>query len=238
MRQDLRSGARPERHGLSLTEQAYAVLRERVMTGEMRPGTELSEPELAAEFAMSKTPVREALARLCAEGLMEAYPRRGYRVTPVTLKDLDDLFAVRGAIEALAAALAAEHMTAEELDALAALAGGAAESGGRPGAALDEREGVRGIVAANRRFHAAIAEGARNSRLATLVVGHLEQCSRLFFIGARIRDVTDETGEDHARLVRAIRSRDAAAASAAMLAHNDHTRRGLLSALTADGMFL
>lgn len=206
------------------------------MTGEMRPGAEMSEPELAAEFAMSKTPVREALARLCAEGLMEAYPRRGYRVTPVTLKDMDDLFAVRGAIEALAAALAAEHMSATELDALEALAGGTAATGRLAGATSDERAGVRGLVAANRRFHAAIADGARNPRLAALVVGHLEQCSRLFFLGARIRDVTDETGEDHAALVRAIRSRDAAAASAAMLAHNDHTRRGLLSALTADGL--
>jgi DNA-binding GntR family transcriptional regulator len=84
---DASSGKRSK----SLTETAYAVLRERIITGELAPGTDVSEPELAEQLSVSKTPVREALARLCVEGFMEAYPRRGYRVTPVTIKGMNAL---------------------------------------------------------------------------------------------------------------------------------------------------
>src|SRR5690606_10251453 len=112
----------PGKRSKSLTEQAYATLRERVITGELSPGVEVSEPELAEQLLMSKTPVREALARLCVEGLMEAFPRRGYRVTPVTLKDMNDLFAVRGVLEGTAAAFAAQNLSEEELEALSRLA--------------------------------------------------------------------------------------------------------------------
>lgn len=158
---------------------------------------------------------------------MESYPRRGYRVTPVTLKDMNDLFAVRGVIEAMAATLAAEHMSDAERAALAEMA--------EAGRDADRRGGLRGLIEANLEFHAAIAAGSRNQRLAHLVVSHLDQCTRLFFMGARVRDVKGETDADHASLVKAILARDPAAAHAAMLAHNEHTHRGLLNALVTNG---
>ena len=84
---------------LSLTDRAYAHLREEIITCTLRPGTDIGEHELAARLSMSKTPVREALARLTLERLVEAFPRRGYRVTPVTFKDINDIFTVRKALE-------------------------------------------------------------------------------------------------------------------------------------------
>ncbi|MFN3720088.1 MAG: GntR family transcriptional regulator [Rhizobium rhizophilum] len=66
--------------GLYVDRTAYVSLRARVLSGSLRPGAEFSELELTDQFAMSKTPVREALGRLVAEGLIEAFPRRGYRV--------------------------------------------------------------------------------------------------------------------------------------------------------------
>ena len=211
---------------LSLTDRAYMRLREEIITCALRPGTDIGEQELAARLSMSKTPVREALARLTLEGLVEAFPRRGYRVTPVTVKDITDIFTVRKALEGVAAELAAQRMTDAELDDLEALSH---ETYGQ-----DRNLPVLDFVAANNRFHAGIARGARVPRLHALITGYLEECTRLFHMGATIRDVTPETEEDHKRIVAALRARDGAAAREAIGLHTENTRRGLLSALIAD----
>lgn len=98
-----------KRTASSLTEQAYLALREKVITCELAPAADVKEAELAAMLEMSKTPVREAMGRLCLEGLMQAFPRRGYRVTPVTVKDMNNLFELRAILEGSAAGLAAKN---------------------------------------------------------------------------------------------------------------------------------
>ncbi len=215
------------KRGKSLTETAYAVLRERIITGELAPGMEVSEPELAEQLSVSKTPVREALARLCVEGFMEAYPRRGYRVTPVTIKDMNDLFAIRGMLEGTAAALAAKNLSDGELDALDRLADVRYEIG--------EKVSIKTFVDSNQEFHSAIAQGSRNPRLYALVMSHLEECARLFYMGAHVRDINPETNDDHHRIVAVLRQRDSEKAREAIIEHNENTRQGILGALVATG---
>ena len=130
---------------MSLTETAYGALRERVLSGALRPGAEFSELELADQLSMSKTPVREALGRLVAEGLIEAFPRRGYRVTPVTVKDINDLFAIRAMTEGTAASMAALNLTPADLDRLEMLADARYDP--------SQGESVQSFVKANRHFH-------------------------------------------------------------------------------------
>jgi DNA-binding GntR family transcriptional regulator len=211
----------------SLTEQAYAILRQRIITGEMPPGTEVSELELAEQLSMSKTPVREALARLGVEGFVEAFPRRGYRITPVTVKDMNDLFAVRSMLEGTASAMAAKNLTEAELDRLDELANASY--------VLEETSSVRSFIEANENFHAAIARGSGNPRLYGLVMSHLEECARFFYMGARARDVNPETNNDHHRIVEVLRQRNAERAHTMMIEHNENTRRGLLRALIEQG---
>ncbi len=218
-----------EKRGKSLTEQAYAILRERVIMGDLSPGSEVSEPELAEQLQMSKTPVREALGRLCVEGFMEAFPRRGYRVTPITLQDMNNLFAVRGVLEGTAAALAAVNLTAEELDELDRLADA--------NYVMGENVSTKTFVERNERFHAIIAQGSRNPRLHGLVMNHLEECARLFYMGTRVRDINPETDNDHHRIIGYLRARDADMARQAMTDHNENTRKGLLEALIAKASF-
>lgn len=212
-----------DKRAKSLTEQAYVTLRERIIIGELAPGAEVSEPELAEQLQMSKTPVREALGRLCVEGFMEAFPRRGYRVSPVTLKDVNDLFAIRGVLEGTATALAAQNLTDDELDALEQLA--------QANYVVGEDVSTKTFVTSNELFHAAIARGSRNSRLASLVISHLEECARFFYMGTRVRDLNPETEADHLRIVEFLRKRDGENARQAMLDHNENTRKGLLDAL-------
>src|SRR5262249_37093509 len=94
---------------LSLTDRAYKVITTRLIELKMPPGVTFTEAALASDLGISKTPVREALGRLRLEGLVEVAARSGYRVTPVTLKDAHDLFAVRLILETEAASLAAKN---------------------------------------------------------------------------------------------------------------------------------
>ncbi len=212
--------------GQSLTERAYSVIRQQIITCELPPGLEVSEQELAGKLGMSKTPVREALARLGLEGLVESFPRRGYQISPVAVKDINELFAVRGALEGAAAELAADNMSDTAIAALSDFV----EVTYTPGETLS----VDAFIKANLDFHSAIAHGSGFVRLANLVVSHLEEATRLFYMGANIRDVNPETSDDHRRIVGFLKSRSRDEARRALIDHNENTRRGLLNTLIAD----
>jgi DNA-binding GntR family transcriptional regulator len=225
--------SRAGRRELSLTDRAYAILRMEIITCQMRPGSEVSELELAERLGMSKTPVREALGRLNLEGFVETYPRRGYRITPVTIKDINDLFAVRGVLESRAAALAAQNMSDQDFDRLDQLADASYS--------LEEEKSLDHFVDANLVFHSMIAEGSKNPKLYNIIMALLHESQRFFYIGARTRDVNVETNRDHSGIVDVLRNRDAAAASQIMAAHVEETRVGinqsiLLSASAAVGL--
>lgn len=212
-----------KRTASSLTEQAYIALREKVISCELPPGADVKEAELAAMLEMSKTPVREAMGRLCLEGLMQAFPRRGYRVTPVTVKDMNNLFELRSILEGAAAGLAAKNTTEENLDQLEDLASAKYQIG--------EGESTKSFVASNHQFHIGIAKASNNPRLISLIERHLEEGTRFLYMGTRARDVNFETNSDHQGIIAALRTRDAQAATSLMQQHIENTRTGLLNAL-------
>ena len=91
----------------TLRQQAYQHLRERILSGELGAGTQLSEPDLAKQLGMSRTPVREALRQMENEGLLDYAPRFGAMVRVPDRDELSDMYAVREALESYAAAEAA-----------------------------------------------------------------------------------------------------------------------------------
>jgi DNA-binding GntR family transcriptional regulator len=91
------------------SERAYSALREQILDGELEPGTVLAEVEQSTRLGVSRTPLREALAKLTAEGLVSAHSGRGVVVTDVDLGRIAELFEVRGALEEQAARLAARR---------------------------------------------------------------------------------------------------------------------------------
>src|SRR5580765_548059 len=108
-----RGGARS-----SKTAHLYQSLRSEILTMLLPPGTILVENALAARFSVSKTPIREALALLQQDRLVDSLPRKGYLVTAVTVEDQRELIELRAAIDGAAAELAAPRITPQELDAL------------------------------------------------------------------------------------------------------------------------
>jgi DNA-binding GntR family transcriptional regulator len=105
----------------SLTEQAYAVLRDRLVMLEIKPGEPINEDRLRTELGVGRTPIREALKRLEQERLVVAFPRRGTFATDVNISDLSHISEVRRTLEPLAAAAAAERATSEDRAALTEL---------------------------------------------------------------------------------------------------------------------
>jgi DNA-binding GntR family transcriptional regulator len=135
---------------------ATELIRLAIVEGRLGPGQRLKEEELAREFGISRTPVREALLVLQAEGLVDAMPNRGATVRAHTAQDLDDLYQLRALLEGFAARRAATRLDEAELVFLHE----SCERFGR----LDEHD-VSEIVRENVEFHNTILEGAGSARL-------------------------------------------------------------------------
>lgn len=101
-----------------LREIVYEQLKMQILTGKITPGTRMMEVELADEMGVSRTPIREAIRKLEKEGLVTIEPRRGAYASDISVKDMVDTLEVREDLEGLAAALAAERMTDEQMEEL------------------------------------------------------------------------------------------------------------------------
>jgi DNA-binding GntR family transcriptional regulator len=202
---------RPGRDGrplpATLTEQAFDSIKRRIIQLDLPPGGRFTESQLASELGLSKTPVREALARLEREGLVELIARSGYRVSDVTLKDARDLLAVRTLLETEAAGLAAARIgDGKQLQALNELC--------RITYDPRDRSSIARFLEANTEFHATVAEAGGNERLAEMLRTILDQLERLFHLGLALTTTSEEMVHEHHDLVRAIMSGDVAEARA------------------------
>lgn len=213
--EDLRA-SRPK----SLAEFAYQTLLERIATGRYRPGDRLVIDSLAKELAVSLIPVREALARLNAEGLVEHHPNRGYILTPAPpTKDYRELFLARLVVEAGAVKLSESNISDSALEALRAI--------NRRLAALKPSKTFRGFrrfVELNDKFHAELVGLARNKTLTDL--------HQKLAYGARIardlqgRGVPDlaENVREHDAIIKALELREVNLAAKAV---EDHILAGM-----------
>lgn len=205
----------PGRPG-SLSDRAYGVLRRRIIEGTAAPGERLVERDLAAELEVSRIPLREALRRLAAEGLVVAVPGRGTIVSPITPEDVRDLFDVRTSLESLAARLAAERATPGELAVLRACVDRARNA--EADAATD----------ANADFHEAVVATAKNALLTSLMAPMSAHLRRLFHLTAD-RDPAVQCAE-HEELYAAIAAGEPERAAAQAAAHVEGGRAHTLAA--------
>jgi DNA-binding GntR family transcriptional regulator len=202
----------------------YEALRRSILDGELAPGKRLRSDALATELAVSRTPVREALRKLEAEGLVDA-SRSGLVVRALTEDDLTDISYIREALEGMAARLAAENATRADIEELEVL--------------LEDMEAVaaRGDIAILRgltgEFHALVCRASRNRRLIQALAALLDQVrqvqsSTLYMEGRPVDAIAE-----HRDLVRAIAGRDPERAEALARAHRRKTlalRREMLRA--------
>jgi DNA-binding GntR family transcriptional regulator len=146
---------------------AYKRIRRAIVEGRYHPGQRLIEKNLGEEFEVSRTPVREALRELEAEGLVVSLPNKGSVVRPLSAQDIYDIYDLRGRLESLAGERAARDPRPDQL----ALLDAANEDFAAllPSFTGDDLEIVRQIEAVNRRFHQGFIEMADNWRLTQLL---------------------------------------------------------------------
>ena len=201
------------------------AVRELILRGEFPAGARLGEVELAERVGVSRTPVREALTRLAAEGLVEITPNRGARVSNWTVAELEAIFDLRAALEPRLTELAAGHSTPEDLAALDELAHRMVEVG-TPGPEQD----LDTVVGLNREFHGRLVALARQPAMAGALAGavHAPIVLRNFhtYDDASLR----RSLAHHAEIVAAIRAGDPVWARAVMTAHIHNARAVMLRA--------
>lgn len=210
----------------ALVDKLANQLHARVLSGELPSGTRLRQEALAEEFGVSRTPVREALRKLQAGGLVELQPNRGAIVRGLSPREIRDAYEVRAALEALAAKLAAERVNREQLKRLTQAQGefravlertAARRRGGRE---IGEPQ-VRRWGSANDDFHQTIHEASGNEVLtATLAQLHRSfprDLSRL--VVSESTAMLEANVREHEAILEALSRHDATAAYELMLKH-------------------
>lgn len=199
-------------------ERAYQNIKKGIVRGRYPPGAPLSEVGLAREHGMSRTPVREGLARLWQERYLERVAGHGYFVARVTVQSIHDTFDVRRLLEGAAAARAAERATPEEIETIRHLAVIPMRSADPVGAGDHD---YRNAEAANARFHMAIAAAARNTLAQELIERCLAQIDRFMSLGVQFGPFQQGATAAHLEIVDAIARRDPDGARARMEEHLD-----------------
>ena len=210
-----RTGATPKR---DLGEQAYDQLRGAIRDGALAPGLRLTEAALAERLGASRTPVRQAIARLEAEGLLTREPRRGLTVPRPDHAQVVELYVMREILEGAAARLAAQHASGMEIAAMAELVAG------EPACFGD----ARALAQANQRIHGLLYLAAHNRYL----LRSLEQLAdtmallpSLLTQGGR----AEQAHAEHRALIAALERRDGDAAEEAARAHARAAQRHRLA---------
>lgn len=208
-----------------LRELVCENIRQAIIDGTFSPGERLMEIQLADEMGVSRTPVREAIRKLELEGFVVMIPRRGTYVADISIKDITEIYEIRTCLDVLAAGLAAERITDEELETL----NGYLLEIGQHVASMDMDK----IVELDTAFHDVLYTASRNERLRSIINNLREQMT-----GIRGRSMSTpgrlvETMDEHRLLVESIAAHDVEQAQYAARTHIENAEHTLIRSLTA-----
>ncbi len=198
---------------MAATEKTYDAIRDGIATGIFPSGAHLRAADLAGRFGVSRTPVREALRRLHAEGLVDFFANRGAFVAGSSPRDVDEVFDLRVVLESHAAELSARRFTAAQVAELTSWTDEMDRSVAGPA------RNSACLTRANHAFHNAIISTAANQRLAAMIASVVEisWVSRTFSIYSDV-DLAASIAH-HREMIRAFSVRDGVWAAAVMRAH-------------------
>jgi DNA-binding GntR family transcriptional regulator len=205
---------------LPLTEHIHRQLRDDILHARLQPGQAILEPELAARFGVSKTPVREALRLLAQDGWVIVLPRKGYLIRPLGLDDLREVFHLREMLEPGFAAEAAWRVSRYPDD---GALGSAVDSQRRAGGDLDL------ALESASSFHVRIAELGGHARGAKIIANLVDEVTRLHHLMPSLEAHINSREEldAHERIAAAIRAGDESTAETEMREHLKATDRAL-----------
>jgi len=203
-----------------LREQVFELLRQAILTGNLLPGERLLEPELAEELKVSRTPVREAMHMLEKEGLVVMLPRRGTFVAGITsVEEVVGVFQVRSVLEGLAASLAAEHVSKEQV--------GILESLSRQIEDCIKSEDLKKAIKLDTQFHHTIYEASQNACLQQIVDNLREQIERFRAASLSREGRMAEALYEHRELAKAIAAGDSEKARELSIKHIRNAQKSI-----------
>ncbi len=217
------------RHPVSSAQRAEQALRALIFDGELAPGSDHLESELAARLGLSRTPVREAVLLLEQQGLLEVRPRKGVRILQISPEDMREVYDVLTALESMAAEAAAEadhgadglvrlHAALTQMDAAIA------------------RDDRKGWAAADDRFHGELVRLGGNRRVEEIVARMVDQVRRARMVTLYMREMPRQSNADHRAVYEAIRKADPEEAGRLHRRHRARARDELVALLKRLGL--
>ena len=207
---------------VTIADRVFAQIQQEIVEGRLKPGSKISEPELARAYGISRGPLREAIGRLEACSLVVRKPNVGARVVALSLEQLLEIYQVREALEGMAARLAASAMSEAEIDDLRALlAQHRQQIEQEPGQAYFQKEG-------DLDFHYRIVQGSKNSRLIQLLCNDLYHLVRLYRHQFTRVSRANRALIEHEHILAAIADRDGEVAELLMRHHIRASRANIV----------
>jgi len=206
-----------------LRDIVFEALKDAIVKGQLKPGERLMEQQIAEELGVSRTPVREAIRKLELEGFIIMIPRRGAYVSDVSLKDVAQVFEVRAAMESLAAGLAAQRITDEQLEDL--------ERKFVEAKAALENSDLEMAIRFDSEFHEIIYQASRNDRLVQILSNLREQIHRYRSASLAHPGRLKDTMEEHKNLLDAIYQRNVGLAEKLAKEHIENAENIILEGL-------
>ena len=224
------SSASQESENSTIPDRIFSLLKEAIVEGQIEAGSKISEPELARAYGISRGPLREAIGRLEACGLVVRRPNVGARVVTLSSRQLIEIFHVREALEGMSTRLAAQHMSDGEIVDLRRLLGHHGEQIDRDVEhAYFQREG-------DLDFHYRIVQGSHNTRMIDLLCNDLYHLVRLYRYQFGMSSKRGPRAfVEHEHIVDAIERRDPEMAELMMRAHIRASRENVERLLAAHG---
>ncbi|MBJ6724788.1 GntR family transcriptional regulator [Geomesophilobacter sediminis] len=189
-----------EKH-LTLRERILETIRDAIMSGALRPGEKVAEPELAARFGISRTPIREAFRQLESEGYLTVIPRKGALVAAFSAKDVEEFYAIKSILEGYAARKACSRLSTKEIDRLEGINEKLRE--------IAIEGDVRHFFKVHNNFHDLFIRGAGNDKLHDMIAALLQKFQRLRLASLSKPGRMQISVEEHEKIIEAFRKRDA-----------------------------
>jgi DNA-binding GntR family transcriptional regulator len=209
----------------SLHNELVDRLQVLIINAELAPGAKVPEKLLCDRFGVSRTPLREALKVLASDGLVRLEPNRGAWVTQVTEEEVQEVFPVLGALEALSGELACKHITDAEIEEVQALHDQMMQS--------YERRDLDAYFSINQKIHRAILFAARNSTLTTSCQALSLRMQRARYLANMTEGRWYEAVQEHENIMKFLAARDGPKLAATLLDHMDAKRASVIRWLQA-----
>jgi DNA-binding GntR family transcriptional regulator len=191
-------------------EEAYTQIKGKIITAEMPPGSVINETQLMKEFALGRTPIREAIKQLQMENLVMVTPRKGMFVTDIAVTDLLQIFEVRVELESFATRLATERITTDEITILQDLATAYQEVD------LSNKDA---LIKLDGEFHSLLAKATHNKFLIKEIEHYYNLSLRIWYIALSRANPEDIDVDAHIEILEAIQAQDAEKAGLRMRKH-------------------